>query len=114
MLLLLLLHLLLLLPFLLLSLLLHLSNQQLDHIPWQRRAWLPDPGEVAGGRRCRAQHSPGALFEPWPGSSRRVACVRHTAGYRSGRFLRRIQVVAIMQEKQQNHLFEIECNIRSR
>ena len=103
MLLLLLLHLLLLLPFLLLSLLLHLSNQQLDHIPWQRRAWLPDPGEVAGGRRRRARHSPGALFEPWPGSSRRVGCVRHTAGYRSGRSLRRIQVgstlCAILEEQ---------------
>ena len=99
MLLLLLLHLLLLLPFLLLSLLflllsllLHLSNQQLDHIPWQRRVWLPDPGEVAGGRRRRARHSPGALFEPWPGSIRRVGCVRRTAGYRSGKSLRRLQV----------------------
>ena len=106
MLLLLLLHLLLLLPFLLLSLLflllsllfvllsllLHLSNQQFDHIPWQCRLWLPDPGEVAGWRRRRARHSPGALFEPWPGTPGRVGRVRRTAGYRSGKSLRRLQV----------------------
>ena len=36
---------------LLLALLLHLSNQQLDYIPWQCRLWLPDPREVAGWRR---------------------------------------------------------------
>ena len=85
------LHLLQLLLLLLLSLLLHLPNQQLNHIHWWRRARLPGPGDVAGGRR-RARHSPGALFEPWPGSLRRVGCVRRTAGYRSGKSLRRLQV----------------------
>ena len=79
MLLLLLLLLLSLLLHLLLLLLLHLPNQQLNHIHWWRRAQLPGPRYVAGGRR-RARHSPGALSERWPGASRRVACVRHTAG----------------------------------
>ena len=70
------------------ALLLHLSNQQLDYIPWQCRLWLPDPREGAGWRRCCARHSPGRPLELWPCIPGRVGRVRRTADCRSRKSLR--------------------------
>jgi hypothetical protein len=66
-------------------LLFHLSNQQLNYIPWHCRLRSPALGEGPSLDRCGARHSTGRPHEVWPCIPSRV---RRTAACRSRKSLR--------------------------
>ena len=67
------------------ALLFHLSNQQLNYIPWHCRLRSPALGEGPSLDRCGARHSTGRPHEVWPC----IPCrVRRTAACSSRKSLR--------------------------